>query len=352
MHMDDKTEFNEEWPEYDRFDDSANDEASIDDIRWDLINDHLTRTGSPLKGGDKDTLVRTMGLARCISGKIRPVNAGLLMFSDDPEKYFEGARIEMSVVSGPGCSIDNVFEGPLGFQLGCALGFVKNVVVRGKTQEDRNDRTYNWPYESVKEALVNAVCHKDYRISEPITVKVFPDRIEVMSFPGPDPRIPEERVKDMTMRSSSLRNERITGFLREMGLAEGRNTGMRKITSAMEDNGSGRPFCETDTGRTYLRTVLPVNERFLDETSETLIPRKNRRNTSDDVKTRIMEALGKGGCMTSKELCAAVGYSNVNNLFRRCLAELMEEREISFLYPLNPRDPRQKVCLVKRRPPA
>ena len=156
----------------------------------------------------------------------------------------------------------------------------------------------------------------------------------------------------MTMRSSSLRNERITGFLREMGLAEGRNTGMRKITSAMEDNGSGRPFCETDTGRTYLRTVLPVNERFLDEMSETLIPRKNRRNTSDDVKTRIMEALGKEGCMTSKELCAAVGYSNVNNLFRRCLAELMEEREISFLYPLNPRDPRQKVCLVKRRPPA
>ena len=204
----------------------------------------------------------------------------------------------------------------------------------------------------MKEALVNAVCHKDYRISEPITVKVFPDRIEVMSFPGPDPRIPEERVKDMTMRSSSLRNERITGFLREMGLAEGRNTGMRKITSAMEDNGSGRPFCETDTGRTYLRTVLPVNERFLDEASETLIPQKNRRNTSDDVKTRIMEALGKGGCMTSKELCAAVGYSNVNNLFRRCLAELMEEREISFLYPLNPRDPRQKVCLVKRRPPA
>ena len=58
--MDDKTEFNEEWPEYDRFDDSANDEASIDDIRWDLINDHLARTGSPLKGGDKDTLVRTM----------------------------------------------------------------------------------------------------------------------------------------------------------------------------------------------------------------------------------------------------------------------------------------------------
>ena len=64
--MDDKTEFNHERPEKDRFDDAANDKASIDHIRWDLINDHVARTGSPLKGGDKASLVRTMGRARWI----------------------------------------------------------------------------------------------------------------------------------------------------------------------------------------------------------------------------------------------------------------------------------------------
>ena len=45
----------------------------------------------------------------------------------------------------------------------------------------------NDPFEAVEEALANAVYHKSYELASPIEVQVWPDRIEILSFPGPVP---------------------------------------------------------------------------------------------------------------------------------------------------------------------
>lgn len=67
----------------------------------------------------------------------------------------------------------------------------------------------------------------------------------------------------------------------------------------------------------------------------------------EDTKAAILESLRLNGCQNSKALAASVGYRGINNTFRRCLAELMEEGEVKYLYPDTPRDKRQKICLSK-----
>ena len=62
----------------------------------------------------------------------------------------------------------------------------------------------------------------------------------------------------------------------------------------------------------------------------------------------ILESLRVNGCQTSRQLAVSIGYSSVNNTFRRCVAELMEEGRISYLYPDNIKDRRQRICLPKR----
>ena len=46
----------------------------------------------------------------------------------------------------------------------------------------------------------------------------------------------------------------------------------------------------------------------------------------------ILESMRVNGCQTSRQLAVSIGYSSVNNTFRRCVAELMDEGRISYLY--------------------
>ena len=60
------------------------------------------------------------------------------------------------------------------------------------------------------------------------------------------------------------RNRRIGEFLKELGLAEGRFTGVGKIRRAMAENGSPPPRFEFDRTRTFFTTVLPAHPAHLD----------------------------------------------------------------------------------------
>lgn len=97
-----------------------------------------------------------------------------------------------------------------------------------------SDRYYNYPFAAIEEALANAVYHKGYDVREPIEVRVEPDKIEILSFPGPDRSITIEGLRNYRVVNRRYRNRRIGEFLKELHLTEGRNTGFGKILRALE----------------------------------------------------------------------------------------------------------------------
>lgn len=90
------------------------------------------------------------------------------------------------------------------------------------------DCFFNFLYAAVEEALSNAGYHRAYDEREPIEVRVENDRIEIVSFPGPDRSVTIEGLK-----SFRVSNRRIGDFLKELHLTEGRNTGFKKILDAL-----------------------------------------------------------------------------------------------------------------------
>ena len=68
----------------------------------------------------------------------------------------------------------------------------------------------------------------------------------------------------------------------------------------------------------------------------------------EDTKKAILESLRINGDQSGKELAVSVGYRCVNNTFRRCVSELMEDGLVEYRYPDSPKDRRQKICLAKR----
>lgn len=151
------------------------------------------------------------------------------------------------------------------------MQYIKNVIITEKVVKhpDRAeaDRFFNFPYAAVEEALSNAVYHRAYDEREPIELRVENDRIEIVSFPGPDRSVMIEGLKSYRVSNRRYRNRRIGDFLKELHLTEGRNTGFKEILDALEANGSPKPEFETDEDRSYIITRLFIHEAFAKATN-------------------------------------------------------------------------------------
>lgn len=252
------------------FDDRINQQADIQELDLGIIQAYLQEVKSDLFEESKslpfEELCRTMLIAKGLNENIRPVNVGLLFFSKQPEKFFNRCQIELVWhKDGSGSNFtEHYFKGPLHLQLRDALSFIKTQIIGEQVIKHGNkaeaDRFYNFPYAAVEEALSNAVYHKSYELGSPIEVQVWPDKIEMLSFPGPVPPVNASILKTQKrIIAREYRNRRIGDFLKELRLTEGRGTGLPSIYKAMEDNGSPVPVFETDAEATYFLVTLPVH---------------------------------------------------------------------------------------------
>ena len=97
----------------------------------------------------------------------------------------------------------------------------------------------------------------------PVKVYLYPDRLKITSYPGPVPGIDVRHLQpDADVPAVPARNRRIGELLKELGLAEGRLTGLPKVFRAMIDNGSPVPRFDFDEQRTYFRAVLPAHPEY------------------------------------------------------------------------------------------
>lgn len=252
------------------FDDRLNNRATIADLDLGLIQAYLQEVKSDLYEESKtmsfEDLCRTMLIAKGANEDIRPVNVGLLFFSKEPQKYFERSWIELvwhQDRSGSNYK-ETYFKGPLQGQLRDALSFIKtNIITQQVVKLDNQAeaiRFFNFPYAAVEEALSNAVYHKSYEIGSPIEIQVWPDKIHVLSFPGPVPPVNATVIKTQRhIVAREYRNRRIGDFLKELRLTEGRGTGFPTIYGSMEINGSPEPVFETDADSTHFLVTLPAH---------------------------------------------------------------------------------------------
>ena len=64
------------------------------------------------------------------------------------------------------------------------------------------------------------------------------------------------------LKARRYRNRRLGDFLKELGLTEGRATGIPTIQKALKDNGSAAAVIETDDDRTYFLMTIPCRDGF------------------------------------------------------------------------------------------
>ena len=88
---------------------------------------------------------------------------------------------------------------------------------------------FNYPYNALEEALVNAVLHKNYKEDVPVEIRIYLDQIQIINFPGQDHYIDMENFAAGKVRARRYRNPKIGGFFKEIDLSEKKSTGISKI---------------------------------------------------------------------------------------------------------------------------
>jgi ATP-dependent DNA helicase RecG len=103
-----------------------------------------------------------------------------------------------------------------------------------------------YPAAAVREAVVNAICHRDYTHASTVQIRIFDDRLEVWN-PGTLP--PGLTVEGLYHRHSSQpRNRQLAMGLYRARLIEQWGTGTLRIVEACEARGMPRPEFITDMG--------------------------------------------------------------------------------------------------------
>ena len=254
------------------WDDRRAADARVEDIREAKVREYLRDVRSGLLDEPNAREVyRRMRITAQVNDHEVPKNAGLLFFSSDPVEWFRGAKIEVVQFAADRAGDvqeERTFGGALVDQLRDCLNYLENLSTYHLQKQRDRSQVRGWvsyPLPALRETLVNAVYHRGYDVDEPEPTKVYlyPSRVEVISYPGPVPGIEARHlVPNAETRAVPARNRRIGEFLKELGLAEGRLTGLPRVFQAMEANGSPTPRFEFDEQRTFFQATLPAHPEY------------------------------------------------------------------------------------------
>ena len=223
--------------------------ATLDDIDWDKVERYLTSLEGMGEAATEEALHNRGCLVREDEG-YRPTNAGVLLFGIQPERFVKSSEIIVARYTGREMSDAFVREdirGVLPDQIRRAEAFLVSNMKRGvRLVSLEREEEVEYPTKAVREAIVNAVAHRDYSIrGDEIRVFMFSDRIEFYS-PG---RLPGHVTVDNIIEERFSRNEVIVQVLADMGFIEHLGYGVDRMIKLMRDYGLPGPrFQETPGG--------------------------------------------------------------------------------------------------------
>lgn len=271
-------------------------------------------------------------------GKIIPSNGYLLLAGDNDT--FPEAMIQCAVFKGIVRDIfitKKEFSGPIFQQIEDAYSFVLQHINLGARIEGlaRQD-IYELPIRTIREIIVNAVCHRSFLSPGKIQVALFDDRLEVTSPGMLDNDITIEKMKTGL---SKIRNKGIAAAFSYMNVIETWGSGIPRMFKETMEYGLKEPEL-IDLGSDFrvnlyrskpevdqFGVVEPKKTNGVKETnSDTINKIPDTIDTNQTDTERILNLIRSNSDVKQKELQEKTGLSL--STVKRVMAELQREKKI------------------------
>jgi ATP-dependent DNA helicase RecG len=213
----------------------------VDDFDLELINGALAADQKkPVRRGDVVRALVDLGVATPSTppADVNVLVAAAVLFAYRPNRYVPAATVQVvrrtGVGPGPGPTADRrELNGPIPRLLDEVLAFIaKNTTSHEAVVGRRRERVPEYPIAVLREALLNALSHRDYGLSgATVDVTIWDDRVEIRS-PGPLPgHITLDNIRD----EHYSRNRRVMHVLKLLGLVEEYGEGVDRMYRELEE---------------------------------------------------------------------------------------------------------------------
>ena len=222
--------------------------------------------------------------------------AAILLFHPDPEKYVTGAYIKIGFFrTDEDLLYHDEIHGNLLEQVDKTLDLLLTKYMRADISYEDMTRIekYPFPRPALREALLNAVVHKDYSNGIPIQISVYADKVILWN----DGQLPENWTIETLKQKhpSKPYNPDIANAFFRAGLIEAWGRGIQKINSECQRAGLPVPEFRYDFSGFYLEFKL----------SNYNVPEETSVKTS----VKIVEAIKSNDRITIPELAEIIGVT-------------------------------------------
>lgn len=271
-----------------------------------------------------------------------------LLFSPYPQAYFPQLCITAISVQGKEIGdlgdsgerfIDNErIEGNIPQMLEDAIQFVRRnmrtkTIINPETGK-REDKT-DYPITAVREAIINALVHRDYSIHTegmPIQLIMFEDRMEIRNPGGIYGRI---KIDQLGKVQPDTRNPVLAGALEVLGITENRYSGIPTIRKVMSEYNLPKP--EFYDGRGNFAVVFRKEYSTFTSAAESVV-----RESHSDSLIAFCETP-----KTREEICDYLDLKSKSYVVKEYLAPLIEKGNLRMTLPDKPRSAKQKYVATK-----
>lgn len=181
------------------------------------------------------------------NGEIK--RAVILLFGKNPQKFYLQSVVKIGRFKTPDEILfhDSV-EGNLFEQLEKSLEILKSKYLISKIEFEGIHRKekLEYPYEALREAIINALIHRDYLGTSEIQIRIYDDKLVIMNEGRLPPELSIEKLK--TEHISKPRNPLLASVFYYAGFIEKWGSGTLKIIKACKNEWLPEPDFENDSG--------------------------------------------------------------------------------------------------------
>ncbi|MDO5862169.1 MAG: ATP-binding protein [Thermoplasmata archaeon] len=196
----------------------------------------------------------------------------MILFSERPRRVNDGAFLKIGQFDSSGLILrEEIIDKPMIMIPDAALDILYDKYIPsrfGFTGEASRSIVYDYPRDSVRELIVNAIVHMNYRDEEPVTVSVYPDHIEIFSRGG----LQEGMTVDMLKikHDSVRRNKKLADVFHDAGFVENWAQGIQKVLKECRMNGNPEPLFVDDVFGLRV-SMYPRSELILTHRQTTIL---------------------------------------------------------------------------------
>ena len=281
-------------------------DASLKDIDIEKVAEYIRLANETGRRKIKEKPLEVLKKLELVKNN-KPTWAAILLFGKEPQRFVLQAKVHCGRFKDETTIIDDdLIEGTIIEQVDRILEFIKRHLKLEfeMTGEARRGEKWEYPIDAIREAVINAICHRDYTESSDIQIRIYDDELIVWSSGNLPLGITLEEL--YKPHKSVLRNKLIAQVFFDIAFIERWGSGINKIITYCLKQGLPEPKFEEYQGfRVIFRkpfsteelTKLGLNERQL----------------------KAVEYVEKKGSITNKE------YQKLNNTTKRTATRDMKD---------------------------